>query len=364
MEQGIRHTKNVEYFHGEAHFIKEYTLEVLGKTIQGKKIFLVSGARPLIPPIPGLDTIEFLTNKTVFDLKEKPRSLVIIGGGYIAVEFAHFFSAMGTDVTILQHANRLIPNTEPEISETLKKQLEKRMKIYLNIDVEEVQKNRDGITTIGKELSSGKEITITAEKILVAAGRKSNADLLQVEKTGVQTDARGYIIVNEYLETSKKNIWAFGDAIGKAMFKHVANQEAGVVWQNAFHDHKVKMDYHAVPYAVFTYPQIAAVGMTEQEARKDHEVLVGMARYNDVAKGQAMMEDEGFTKAIVDKKSGKLLGFHIIGPDAPVLIQEVVNAMALGGDLSLLARGMHIHPALPELILRTLGNLHEHKTTS
>jgi len=143
------------------------------------------------------------------------------------------------------------------------------------------------------------------------------------------------------------------------MFKHVANEEATVAWRNAFHDHKTKMEYHTIPYAVFTYPEIAAVGKTEEEAKKNHTILVGRARYSDVAKGGAMMEQDGFTKAIVDKQTGKILGFHIIGPYAPMLIQEVINAMALGGDISLLTHGLYIHPALPELILRTLGNLSE-----
>jgi mycothione reductase len=359
MEKGIQHAENLDYYKGEGHFIKDYTIEILGKEIQGEKIFLGTGARPLIPPIKGLDLVPYLTNENVFDLKEKPDSMVIIGGGYIAVEFAHFFSAVGTTVTIFQRGNRLIPNTEPEISELLKKQIEKRMRIYLNTEVLEVKKQGNGITTIGKNSLNGKELTATAEKILVAAGRKSNADLLKVENTGVKTDTRGYIQVNEYLETSKKNIWAFGDAIGKAMFKHVANEEATVAWRNAVHDHKTKMDYHTIPYAVFTYPEIAAVGMTEEEAKKNNKILVGSARYSDVAKGEAMMEYDGFTKAIVDKETGKILGFHIIGPYAPMLIQEVINAMALGGDISLIAHGMHIHPALPELILRTLGNLSE-----
>jgi len=359
MEKGILHAENLDFYKGEGHFIKNYTLEILGKEIQGEKIFLGSGARPLIPPIRGLDSILFLTNENVFDLTEKPDSMVIIGGGYIAVEFAHFFSAVGTTVTIFQRGNRLIPNTEPEISELLKAQMEKRMRIYINTEVLEVKKQGNGITAMGKNSLTGKEVTVTAEKILVAAGRKSNADLLKVENTGVKTDTRGYILVNEYLETSKKNLWAFGDVIGKAMFKHVANEEAVIAWQNAFHDHKTKMEYHTIPYAVFTYPEIASVGMTEEEAKKNHAILVGRARYSDVAKGGAMMEYDGFTKAIVDKQTGKILGFHIIGPYAPMLIQEVINAMTLGGDISLLTHGLHIHPALPELILRTVGNLSE-----
>jgi mycothione reductase len=359
MEKGISNTENLDYYNAECFFTNEYTLRVSGTEIRGEKIFLASGARPLIPPIKGLETVPYLTNENVFDLHEKPESMVIIGGGYIAVEFAHFFSAVGTKVTICQRVNRLIPTTEPEISEILKNQLKKRMQIYLNTEVLEVHQQGSTVDVRGKDRVSGKDILVSAEKIFVAAGRKSNADILKVENTGVHTDERGYIQVNDYLETSKKNIWAFGDAIGKAMFKHVANEEAVVAWRNAFHEKKTKMDYQVIPYAVFTYPEIAAVGLTEEEARKHHDILVGTARYADVAKGDAMMEYDGFAKAIVDKQNGKILGFHIIGPYAPMLIQEVINGMALGGNIAFISHGMHIHPALPELILRTLGNLRE-----
>ena len=359
MQQGISHAKNLDYYHDHGHFVKDYVLQVSGQEIKGEKIFLVSGARPLIPPIKGLDSVPYLTNENVFSLKEKPSSLAIIGGGYIAMEFAHFFSAVGTAVTVFQRSNRLIPNAEPEIAEVLKKQLAKRMQIFLNTEVFEVKQQGNDLEVHGKESTSGKQITVSAKKVLVAAGRKSNADLLKVKNTNVDTDARGYIKVNEYLETNKKNIWAFGDAIGKAMFKHVANEESSVAWNNAFHEKKTKMDYQVIPYAVFTYPEIASVGLTEEEAKKRSEILVGIARYSDVAKGNAMMEQDGFAKAIVEKHTGKILGFHIIGPHAPLLIQEVINGMALGGNIAFLSQGMHIHPALPELILRTLGNLHE-----
>jgi len=359
MERGISLAENLDLYRNEGHFIKDYTMMVSGTEITAEKIFLVSGARPFIPPISGLDRVPYLTNENVFSLKEKPKDMVIIGGGYIAAEFAHFFSAVGTNVTIFQRGSRLIPTAEPEISEVLKKQLEKRMNLYLNTEVVDVQPQTESVVVTGKEMRSGKEIKVSGEKVFVAAGRKSNADLLKVENTGVKTDNQGYIQVNEYLETSKRNIWAFGDAIGKAMFKHVANEEAGVAWRNAFHEKKTKMNYQMIPYAVFTYPEIAAVGLTEAEAKKQHQVLVGTTRYSEVAKGGAMMEENGFAKAIVEKQTRKILGFHIIGPYAPMVIQEVINAMALGGNIAFISQGMHIHPALPELVLRTLGNLRE-----
>jgi dihydrolipoamide dehydrogenase len=359
MEKGLKNTENFTYFKGIGHFISDYTIEINDEQIQGEKIFIGSGARPLIPPIKGVEEIDYLTNENVFNLTKKPESISIIGGGYIAVEFAHFFAAMGTKVTVFQRSDRLITPSEPEISNLLLKQMKKRMDVLTDVEVTKFRKNENGCIVIGRNKKTGESTEVLSEKIMIATGRKSNADLLKVENTGVKTDKRGFVLVNEYLETSKKNIWAFGDAIGKFMFKHVANEEAIIAWNNAVNDKKTKMDYSAVPYAAFTYPQIAAVGLTETQARENHKILVGKAMYSDVAKGEAMVELEGFSKAIVDKETGKILGFHIIGPYAPILIQEVINAMALGGQIGFIGQGMHIHPALSELILRTFGNLRD-----
>jgi mycothione reductase len=303
--------------------------------------------------------VAYLTNETVLELKERPESLIIIGGGYIAAEYGHFFAAMGTKVTILEMAGRLVLAEEPEISELLKKELSQRMDVYTGVRAEEVKPDGKGVTVIVDDVKEGKKKQFTAQQILVAVGRTSNADLLKAEKTGVELDKRGFIRVNEYLETSMKNIYAVGDIIGQQMFTHVANREATIAAHNAIHDTRLKMDYSATPHAVYSHPQIASVGMTEEKARQKHKVLIGKAKYSDVAQGQAMMEESGFAKAIVEAKTEKILGFHIIGPHAPILIQEVINVMAAGGKISHLEAGMHIHPAIPELILRTLVNLEE-----
>jgi len=359
-QKSVKQVKNFDYYDGEGHFIEDYVLEVNGEKIRGKKIVICTGARPLIPPIKGIDTVDFLTNESVLDLEEKPESMIIIGGGYIAAEYGHFFAAIGTQVTILQKQNRLIPHEEPEISELLKQEMGKRMTIQTNIEVLEVKKQNSDYLVKGKDVRTGEEKVFTAKTILIAAGRKSNADRLKVENTGVNLDERGFIKVNDYLETSKKNIWAFGDAIGKYMFKHVANKEADLVARNIVHDHKAKMEYHAIPYAIFSHPQIASVGVTEEQAKKNYDILVGKAFYSDTAKGIAMMEQQGFAKAIIERKTGRILGFHIIGPYAPMLIQEVINAMASPeGTPASLFQGLHIHPALPELVLVTLQNLKE-----
>jgi dihydrolipoamide dehydrogenase len=269
---------------------------------------------------------------------------------------------MGTKVTLVQRNKRLVPDEEPEISALLKKELSRRMEIHTNTEAVEIKKDGSRFMVVVKDRENNGSKEFTSQKILIAAGRQSNADLLKVENTGVKTDKKGYIMANDYFETSKKNIWAFGDVIGKKMFKHVANREASLVWHNAAHQEKEKMDYRSAPHAVFSYPEIASVGLTEEEARKAYpatELLVGTGKYSKTARGEAMMEEEAFAKAIVKKKDGKILGFHIIGPYSSILIQEVVNVMANNGDMWSIARAMHIHPALSEVIITTLGNLEE-----
>jgi len=357
MRHGLSQIKDLGFFEGEGHFIDDYTIEVDGERIKGDKIFVASGSRPLIPPIKGLDSVDFLTNETVLQLKEKPESLIIIGGGYIAVEYGHFFAAMGSKVTILEMADRLVLAEEPEVSELLKKELSRRMDVYTDVQAEEVKGNGHKVTVIVGDLKAGRKKEFTAQTLLVAVGRRSNADLLKVENTGIEVDQRGFIKVDEYLKTSKKGIFAVGDANGQQMFTHVANREAMLAADNAIHGSKLKMDYSAAPHAVYSHPQIASVGLTEENARKTHKVLVGKAKYLDVAKGEAMMEENGFAKAVVEADTQKILGFHIIGPYAPTLIQEVINAMASGKHIAQIEAGLHIHPALPELILRTLSNL-------
>jgi dihydrolipoamide dehydrogenase len=220
-----------------------------------------------------------------------------------------------------------------------------------------MRRGGSGYVVVGRNRRTGEDTEFSGRHLLIATGRRSNADLLRVENAGIELDERGYIRVNEYLETNVPNIWAFGDVIGKQLFKHHANREAIVAWHNSRHDDKAPMDYRVSPHAVFTYPQIGSVGMTEEQAKREREILVGRARYNDVAYGVTLMEEDGFAKAIVDAESREILGFHIIGPHAPILLQEVVNAMASEGNIASVAIGMHVHPAMPELVMRTLNSL-------
>lgn len=359
MRESIARSRRLDFYEGEGHFVADYTLEVKGQRLQGKHVFIASGSRPLIPPIKGLDGVDYLTSESVLQLRERPESLIIIGGGYIGVEYGHFFAAMGTKVAIVEMADRLVAIEEPEISELLKRALSRRMTVFTGTQVEEIGQRDSQATVLLRDPRSNQTQELAAQRVMVATGRRGNADLLKVENTGVEADRTGFVKVNGYLETTRKNIFAFGDADGNYMFTHMGNREAALVADNLLHGSALKMDYKAAPHAVFSHPQIASVGLTEEAARKDHAILVGRAQYSDVAAGEALVETEGFAKAIVDKESSQILGFHIIGPYASILIQEVVNAMASGGHVSEIYDGIHIHPALPELIPVTLSHLEE-----
>lgn len=359
----VEATPDLTWFKEKGEFTSDYTMQIGSHTITAKVIFIVSGARTAIPPVKGIENIAYLTSDTVLELKSQPKSIIIIGGGYIGMEYGHFFSAIGTKTTIVQRPYRVVPEEEPEISDLLKAELEKRMEIFTGYEAIEVRQEGAVKTIATKNRQDGSTKEFSAEAIMVATGRVSNADTLKPEKTGVKLDERGFIKVNDYLETSKKNIFAFGDAIGKQMFKHVANYEAGVAWHNSIHDHKVNVDFSAAPRAVFSHPQVASVGLKEEEAKQQkYKILVGKALYKDTAMGAALGFPEGFVKVVVEQETGKILGAHIIGPEASVLIQEIVNAMVSGkGDFSPIAQGMHIHPTLNEVVQNAFGNLHDHK---
>ncbi len=192
---------------------------------------------------------------------------------------------------------------------------------------------------------------------MLATGRISPADHLGVEQAGIHTNSAGFVTVNDYMETNVPGVYEVGDVNGRYMFRHMANIEATVTARNAFGGQRNGIDYTEASLAVYSYPQIAAVGLTADEARKHHEILIGRARYMDTATGEAMMEVDGFAKAVVEKGTRRILGFHVIGPHAPSIVQEVTNAMTSGGHVAETEKALHIHPALPELVQAAFDNL-------
>ena len=358
----LSNTPHLDYYHAVAEFVAPYTLKVADQTIKSKRIFLCTGSKPSLPPIKNLDKVPYLTSDTILSFDHLPESVAIIGGGYIAAEYGHFLSSMGSRVTIIGRNPRFIPEEEPEISALALRDLGKYLTILTNHDVQETEKGSDNKIRIqALNRTTKKKVIVTADAVLVASGRGPNTDILHPDLAGIKTDKNGWIITNEFLETSQPGIWAFGDANGKFMFKHVANYEAKVVYANAVLKQKIPVDYRVIPHAVFSYPEIASVGLLEEEAKQKSgadAILIGFARFEDTAKGIAMGVKDYFVKVIVERESLNLLGAHIIGPQASVLIQEFVAVLSSQDPtITSITGTMHIHPALTEVIQQACGNL-------
>jgi mycothione reductase len=362
IRQGLSESKHLDYYSEAAEFVAPYTLKVGKKIIKAKMIILGTGSKPLIPPVKGLNETGYLTSDTILEISKLAKSIIIVGGGYVAAEYGHFLSAMGAKVTIIGREPQFIPSEEPEISALAKKELGKYVNIIVNHEVRETKLTSDGRKiAIAVNLETGEKLELTADELFVAAGRASLSDVLHPEKGGIDVDRHGWILVNEYLESSQPNVWALGDANGQYPFKHVANYEAAVVYYNAVLKQKVKTDYHAVPHAVFTYPEIAGVGLGEKAAIEqigEDKLLIGFYRYEDTAKGEAMDAKDCFVKVIVERDSMKIVGAHIIGPCASVLIHEITPLLYTKEQSAKpILNSMHIHPALNEVIERAFRSL-------
>lgn len=358
MEEGVKHVKDLDLYPLVGIFVSDYTLQVGDETITSKRIVIASGARAQIPPVPGLDGVKYHTYRTVFDIEEQPESIVILGGGYIGCEFAHFFSAIGTRVVLVGRNPVLLPHEEPETSALVKKRLSKHVEVHTGTDTLRVE-GRDGrVSVVIRDPASGSERTVEGQHLLVAVGVRPNSDWLRPERTGVKTDDKGWILTDQYLETSKPGIFALGDALGRNMYRHTANYQAGLVAHNMFEERRTAMDLHAVPHAVFTTPQVGQVGMTEADARQGRKVMVGVSRYYDSAMGFAYGDEETFAKVIVEHPTRRILGATVVGPQAATLVQQVVNMMnSENQTYAPLVRSQIIHPALSEVLASAFGRL-------
>ena len=354
---GNREHPKITVYTKHAKFIGKKLLQVGNKVITAKKIFICAGARPFIPPINGIQDVPYITSKEALRLQKQPKSLVIIGGGYIAAELAAFFGPLGTKVTIIQRAPTMVTAEDGEVKAKFTKIFSRKHTVVLNATAKEVSKK--GKQIVVKADVKGKIKTFTGDALLIATGRVPNSDLLEVKKTGVKTNKRGFIKVNSYMETGVPGIWAIGDICGIFMFKHSANLEAEYAIYNALNPrNKARVNYLAMPHAVFSGPQIAGVGMTEEQvkAKKIH-YLIGKYNYWDTAMGQAMHVKKGFVKVLAHAKTRKILGCHIIGPEASTLIHEVIVAMRAGLTINGVIQAVHIHPALSEVVQKAFASV-------
>lgn len=335
-------------FYSRARFVDTKLLETAdGHRLTADKIFIASGARPAVPAVDGLEEAGYWTNEDVLELEEQPQSLIIIGGGYVAAELGHFFASLGTEVTVVDSSPWLL-NEDDEVRELFTREFSRTVNVVTG---RAVRARSDGDTKSVTVVNEDNERTLTAKQVLVAAGRQPNTDGLELKATGVELDDSRAIRVDEYLRTRNPDIYAYGDIIGQEMFKHTSSYEGELAYRNSQGATEM-VSYRANPHAVFSDPQIGAVGLTERQCRdRGLDYKVARSEYTDVAKGKIVGASPGFAKLIVDAQSDRILGFHMIGPRAADLVHEVVVAMSTsGGKAELIRHSIHIHPSLPEVI--------------
>ncbi len=396
IEKFLDGADGLSVYKGTGEFTGENTMRVKYKDgsysaeFSADNFIIAAGAHSFVPAIDGLEDAGYLVSETFFGDKypSKPwKSLIIVGVGPIGCEFANIFSAFGTKITLLQAGDRILKAEDEEISAFVASQFEhNNIEVITNVKILSAGTNETG-KTLTIEDGSGNRRVIEGEEIFVSAGIRSNGDSLALDKAGVALDSMGWVITNEYLETSQKNIWALGDINGKYQFRHKANFEAGVLIKNLFgYGEKKKVCYNTVPWAVFTSPQVAHVGLTEEDAKKvGIEYWVGKNYYSQIASGISMgykkgESDDGFVKLIVGKDK-KILGVHIVGPNAAILLQPFVYLMNAGltctkseaensvkinelrvmcpplGTYTPINDSMVIHPSFSELTAWALDNI-------
>lgn len=353
IENSFKGSKNPILYHVEGEFTGKKTVRVGNEMITADKILIAAGARPIIPNIPGLEGSGYMTSEEALRLTRQPKVMTIIGGGYIAAELAHFYGSLGTKINIIHRHDALVNREDGEIAQRLTDIFKQKYNIYTGYEPAKVSKKGAEFEVTVKS-RSGDVKTLKSDALLVAVGVRPNSDTLKLEKTGVKANEKGYIIVDDHLKTNVEGIYALGDITGRYLFRHSANHEAGYAVENIIHGKNIAVDYSAMPHAIFTSPQIGAVGKTEEQLKEDGtEYLVGKYDYINTAMGTALKDEAGFVKILVEKQTGKILGCHIIGTDASTLIHEVIVAMKSGdGKIYNLTNAVHIHPALNEVVSR------------
>ncbi|WP_312178640.1 mycothione reductase [Arthrobacter sp.] len=361
--------ENVTLYSEYVRFTGSHSLETAsGAEITADQIVIAAGSRPVLPDIPGITLPQVHTSDTVMRVDDLPERILILGGGYIAAEFGFVFSAFGSQVTMAVRSGALLRSQDETVSERFTAAAAEQWDVRLNHTVDSLAENTDG--SVRAVLSGPAGSTeIDVDLVLVATGRVPNTDRLDFAAAGFDLEDDGRAAVDEYQRVLSggqpvSGIWALGDVSGEHQLKHVANHEARVVSHNLLHPEDLQAASHRfVPAAVFSHPQVASVGLTEAQAR-DHaaqhgmDLAVAVQDYGSTAYGWAMEDSTGFVKLLADRSTGQLLGAHIMGHEASMLVQPLVQAMAFGLDAHSMARGQYwIHPALTEVVENALLSL-------
>ncbi len=354
---------NVDVLTGAATFTGAHSLRVDledGEVdITADRVVIATGSRPVVPDLPGLSDVEHHTSDDVMHLDALPRSIGILGGGYVGCEFAHVFASLGSTVVQVEALDTLLANQDADVARLFTEQASKQWDVRTGTKVERFSQQGDAITM---HLDRGDPVTV--DMLLVCVGRRPNSDGMGLDAAGVEVDDDERVVVDEHQHTSVDAVWALGDISTHHPLKHVANHEARVVQHNLLHpDDLVASDHRFVPNAVFTSPQVGAVGLTEAEARdRGIDVAVAASKVADTAYGWALgADDEGwFCKVLADRSTGLLVGAHLIGPQAATLVQPLITAISLELPVAGLARSQYwIHPAPTEVVEQALLALEE-----
>ena len=316
--------------------------------VRSDRIFLALGMRPFVPEVDGLEDAPYLTNDTVMDLEEVPGHLIVIGGGYIGCELGQAFRRFGADVSIVQRAPRLLPGEEPDASTVIERSFrEEGIDVLTGLSLQSVRW-MEGRPTVEVTGPDGASRTVEGTHLLLAAGRTPNTDTLAAERAGVELDPEGFVRVDEELRTTANGIWAMGDVNGAQPFTRVCQEEAKIAFANAFHEAGLRMKRASLPHAVFTDPEVGSVGLTEQAAREDHDVIAGLVPFERIEKAELIGETGGFIKYVAERDTHRLLGCHVVGYQAADLVYDAVVVMRAEGLIDDLALAVGVFPTLQE----------------
>ncbi len=346
---GYAKNPNITYYHGHAKFVSNKVVEVNGEQLTADKIFIAVGSRPQIPAIPGLAGTPYMTSTEALRNTQLPKTLVVIGASYIAVELGHAYGALGTDVHFLVRS-KLLRREDAQVSEEFTKIFSRYHKIHLGAVPTKVQ-YQDGQFRVSYKDTAG-EHSLISEALLIATGIVPNTDTLGLANTDIAVTKEGFVKVDECLQTTVDGIYAMGDCIGRYFFRHSVNFEGEYLFRTVLENpSREPINYPPVPHAIFTHPQVAGVGKTEEELKAEGiEYVVGLNPYKSSAMGMALLSDSGFCKILFDKNSREILGAHIIGDEASNMIHTLIAFMNMNGTLDDLLRMIYIHPALPEIV--------------
>ncbi len=342
---------NVTLFRGRGRFVAERTIEVDGQTLHGERVIVGTGGRPRPPHYAGAADTPYWTSRDVFDQDTLPASIVIVGGGYIGCELAQFFHGVGVETTLLNRSDILLRAEDEDVRRVFLEGFTKSVPTRLKTDITGVA--HDGTHFTIETNSPDGAATLTAERLLFTLGRVPNTDAIGVEHSGMELDGRGFIVTNDCLRTTAANVWALGDVIGGPQFTHSAAWEAKYLERVLFDDEDAPIEYGPVPHAVFSRPEIAGVGVTEQALKASGTPYhAASLPYSTAAKGRAIKEEHGLCKVLI-APDGALLGVNIVGHDASVLIHQAIMAMRWKPHIDALTDVIYIHPSLPEILRNT-----------